>query len=281
MARKKSLSKIVQKANQRINTINLKAYNKELRRLERGVKRLEARGYEFSKLPFKPLTRPLPSSIERLQKISIKDLYKYAKYTTAEGKKISGEVRRKQERQESARKAAETRKRKKEYETQQQKFQSWTENRYGDVPTPDNEIPQSQESFEEEIRRKDEEAKRRLTEDEQYRQKFNEGKIVYDKILDMIYEVDIKHQRSAESLRRALDREFDAYGEDAVLMAMANAPADFIESCEKALTYKPEDERHLLAITRLHELITGTAVSIEEAQRIHDDVDSDSYENEI
>lgn len=276
-----------------------KAYSKEVTRIKRAIKRLEQRGYIFEKQPFKEATRPTKASITKLEKLTTAELYKKAKFTTPEGKKISGEERRKQERSESAKKSAETRRLKRTYEEQREKFKQWTQERYGEpitespltVTNTEPEEPElldtydyakaQQEQFEAEQRIKDEEAKRRLREEEEYRQKFSQGKIIYDQIMDMIYEIDIQFQRSADSLRHALEREFERYGEDKVLMSMAEVEPDFLETCRRALTYLPEDERHVKAITHLHELITGEALSIEEAQRIHDEVDSDSYENEI
>lgn len=280
-----------------------KAYSKEVTRIKRAIKRLEQRGYIFEKQPFKEATRPTKASITKLEKLTTAELYKKAKFTTPEGKKISGEERRKQERSESAKKGVETRQRKKAYEEQREKFKQWTQERYGEpisespytppltatnVEPDESElldvseyVKMEQKQFEAEQRIKDEEAKRRLREEEEYRQRFSQGKIIYDQIMDMIYEIDIQFQRSADSLRHALEREFERYGEDKVLMSMAEVEPDFLETCRRALTYLPEDERHVKAITHLHELITGEALSIEEAQRIHDEVDSDSYENEI
>ena len=93
----------------------------------------------------------------------------------------------------------------------------------------------------------------------------------------MINDIDIIHEASAQSLRRELEAQFDAYGEDAVLMSMANAPSEFIETAKDALRYKPDSEQHLKAITRLRELITGTVLTMEEAQEIHDRMEQDSY----
>lgn len=269
---KRSLTNILNKANERKNKINLREYNKELRRLQRAVKRIEKRGYTFGKLPFKELKQPKPASIERLQAIKTKDLYKYASYETEAGT-ISGTERRKQERKESARKALETRrqneaKRRREEsdkvsrETSEQKAQQ---------------IKDEQQQFEEEIRRRDEETKRRLNEEQEYRERFSQGKIIYQQIMDMIDDIDIMHEASAQSLRNRLEEEFDAYGEDAVLMAMANAPGEFVESAKDALRYKPDSEQHLKAITHLHQLITGTVITMEEAQEIHDRMEQDSY----
>lgn len=275
----KSVTKKVQQANERISKINLREYNKELRRLQRAVKRIEERGYTFGKLPFKELTRPLPSSIERLQAIKTKDLYQYAKYETESGT-ISGTERLKQERQESARKARETRLRneaKRQQEEADRVSRETLERQEANTEQTAQQIEYEQQQFEEEIRRRDEETKRRLKEEQEYRERFSQGKIIYEQIMDMIYDIDVTHQSSAESLRRELDAQMDAYGEDAVLMAMANAPSEFIESAQTALQYKPDTDQHSKAIMKLHELITGTVMTMEEAQEIHDRMEQDSY----
>lgn len=276
---KRSLTKILNKANERINKINLREYNKELRRLQRAVERIEERGYTFGKLPFKELKQPKPASIERLQAIKTKDLYQYASYQTEAGT-ISGTERRKQERQESARKARETRLRKESNRLQEEAdrvSRETLERQEANAELIAQQIEEEQQQFEEEIRRRDEETKRRLTEEQEFRERFSQGKIIYDQIMDMIYDIDITHEASAQSLRNQLEEEFDKYGEDAVLMAMANAPREFVESAQGALSYKPEDERHVMAIMNIHKLISGTVPTMEEAQEIHDRMEQDSY----
>lgn len=276
MPRRKKLSDIVNKANERINKLNLKEYNKELRRLKRAVSNIEKRGYTFPKLPFKELKQPKPASIERLQNIRTKDLYKYARYETETGY-IKGTERLQQERKERAQKAKETRARRKQEALQREELER--QQAKADLIAQQVEMEQAQ--FEREMRERDKEAKRKLREDEEFARKFSEGKIVYEQIMEMIYNVDVTHESAGQSLRRALQEEFDEYGEDAVLMSMANAPQEFIETCDSALTYNPPDERHTMAIMHLYELIKGTALTIEEAQRMQDTIDSDSYENEL
>lgn len=276
---KRSLTKTLNKANERINKINLREYNKELRRLQKAVNRIQERGYTFGKLPFKELTHPKPASIERLQAIKTKDLYQYAKYETEAGT-ISGTERRKQERQESARKARETRLQNESKRLQEEAdrvSRETLERQDENAELTEQQIEYDQQQFEEEIRRRDEETKRRLNEEQEYRERFSQGKIIYEQVMDMIDDIDIMHEASAQSLRRELEAQFDAYGEDAVLMSMANAPSEFIETAKDALRYKPDSEQHLKAITRLRELITGTVMTMEEAQEIHDRMEQDSY----
>ena len=251
----KSVAKKLQTANARINNKNLKEYNKELRRLQKAVERIKERGYEFQKLPFKELKQPKPASIERLQGIKTQDLYRYATYTTPEGT-ISGTERRKQERKEASAKAKATRERHKQLKSE---------------PKP--------ETFEDQIHQQDQINIQRLKEDQDFRKAFSQGKIIYNQIMDMIYDVDMTHQRSAESLRQQLEKEFELYGEDAVLQAMGNAPESIIEMAQKALTYKPEDEKHAKAISAIHQLISGEAMSMAEAMEMQEAIDNDSYED--
>ena len=269
---KKSLTEIVNTANKRINNINLREYNKELRRLKRAVARIEKRGYTFNKLPFKELKRPLPKSIERIKNIKAKDLYKYATYETPTGT-IKGTERRQQERKEAALKARETRERNKQRRLQEEAERVSRE-------TLEQQQKQQQQQFEEQIRKRDEEARKRLEQDKVYRDQFKQGKIIYEQLMDSIYNISIKHERSAEVLKRVLDNEMDLYGEDAVLMSLANAPSKTLEEITNAvLNYDPEDGRHQQAILDLEQLITGTIPTMERAKELQDIIDSDEYVN--
>lgn len=252
------------------------AYSKELSRIKRSIRRLEQRGYVFDKSPIKEVKRPTKASITKLQKISTKDLYKKATYKTPEGKTISGEERLKQERSERAKKSAETRRANREAELKFFEENIITENIQFEPSVRDQ-----KQTFEEQMRARDEEAKRKLRDDEEFRAKFSEGEIVYQQILDLIHTQSVFRPASAESLRRNLERDISEFGFNQTMEAMANAPRVFVESAQTALKYDPEDERHVMAITHIYELIKGTALTIEEAQRIHDIVDSESYENGI
>lgn len=96
-----------------------KLYNKERKRIQQFLNRASKRGYTFSEsaLPKKP-KQIKPESISRLKKITPTELYRKSVYTSPTGTKIQGTERRKQERSESAKRAAETRKRYYDYQRQ-------------------------------------------------------------------------------------------------------------------------------------------------------------------
>lgn len=93
-------------------------YYKERRRIQRAIKRIEARGYiaeyELPKEP-KKITR---ASIRRLKRIKPEDIYKKSvKLNQETGEIIPGLEARRAERKAAARKAAETRREQKRYKS--------------------------------------------------------------------------------------------------------------------------------------------------------------------
>ena len=89
-------------------------YKKQVKRLKQAIRRAEKRGYIVPDniIPKQP-KRITSKSIERLKKITAKDIYKKSEKLDFEtGELIPGEKARKLERSESAKKAARTRKEK-------------------------------------------------------------------------------------------------------------------------------------------------------------------------
>lgn len=89
-------------------------YSKQVKRLKQAVRRAENRGYIIPDniIPEKP-KRITRKSVERLKKITTDDIYKKSEKLDFEtGELIPGEIARKAERSEAAKKAAKTRKNK-------------------------------------------------------------------------------------------------------------------------------------------------------------------------
>lgn len=100
-------------------TENQKAYQKERRRLLQAVNRAKKQGYIFPEniIPSIP-KRVTKKSLERIQLLKPKDLYKKAQYLYEEtGEVVPAEQRKQEVKQEAIRKAKETRKRKKKIST--------------------------------------------------------------------------------------------------------------------------------------------------------------------
>ena len=91
----------------------VKAYRKAVSNYFRKARSMAKRGYVIDAVLPKEPKKITEASVRRIKKIS-SDLYKKSYYVTEEGEVISGEEGRKYERSRSAKKAAETRKRKKQ-----------------------------------------------------------------------------------------------------------------------------------------------------------------------
>lgn len=89
-----------------------KLYNKELKRINKFIKRAQARGFMFDRLAIVPQRpkRVTKSSVSKLQRIKPDFLYsKSTYYDPTSDTFITGTARREQERKTAARKASETR----------------------------------------------------------------------------------------------------------------------------------------------------------------------------
>lgn len=95
-----------------VSTI-VKAYRKAVSAFFRKGRSMARRGYVIDAVLPKEPKKITEASVRRIKKIS-SNLYKKSYYVTEEGEVISGEKGRKYERSRAARKAAETRKRKKQ-----------------------------------------------------------------------------------------------------------------------------------------------------------------------
>lgn len=91
----------------------VKAFRKAVSAFFRKARSMAKRGYVVDAVLPKEPKKITEASVRRIKKIS-SNLYKKSYYVTEEGEVISGEEGRKYERSRSARKAAETRKRKKQ-----------------------------------------------------------------------------------------------------------------------------------------------------------------------
>lgn len=91
----------------------VKAYRKAVSAFFRKGRSMARRGYVIDAVLPKEPKKITEASVRRIKKISA-NLYKKSYYVTEEGEVISGEEGRKYERSRSAKKAAETRKRKKQ-----------------------------------------------------------------------------------------------------------------------------------------------------------------------
>lgn len=252
-----------------------KAYNRERRRIQEFVRRSEKRGYRYAE-------NVTPKSISQLKRrgaktVSINRLHRLTEQlreitpstlleessalSSITGKIISGTERRKEERSEASKKAANTRKAKKHagYSI-------------------------SDEEWEKIRRKKDEENRKKLEQDRRYRELFAKANVVYNSIQSMILDVSRNFKRGAEALSSALSEEMSRYGSKNVMhsiaiMGEANQ-GELLKSAEIAIRYSPGDYRHDGAIRAIQELILGSLPTREQAIGLDSAIEADAYTND-
>jgi len=222
--------------------------------VQRQIRRMENRGYRFDDALKEKVSTANYQGLSKLQGRRYAKLYEQA---TAEidGEIVSGAAYRTFERQESARKAQDTRNK---------------------VKTEIEDLDAKQaRDFEEARQAQFEEARRAQDErDRQTAEEIEEGQIIYNRILSMISGFP---SNGALGLEKMLTREIRKYGADAVLRGLANAPESAISAAETIVyTISGTDTAGVIhqAYVQLYDIITGTKPSAEEAKQMGDVMDS-------
>ena len=222
----------------------------KLRKLvQQQVRRMERRGYRVDTSLKEKIKTGKYQTLKSIQKNKYKKLYESSS-SEIEGKIVSGEEKRSYERSESAKRSAVTRKLKREQ-------QDLYRRKY------DTDRDTEQEEWERK-RREQDRKERRLAE------LYNEGRIAYDNIYDLIGEYPTP---GSKMLSNTLRSEISKYGEEKVIQAMGTAPSTFIETAQMIIYYEEESSAIHSALVNFIEVITGVIVNGELAQDIGETMD--------
>lgn len=215
----------------------------KLRKLvQQQVRRMERRGYRVDTGLKEKIKTGKYQTLKSIQKNKYKKLYESSS-SEIDGKIVSGEKKRSYERSESARKAAATRRSRR---AQQVDYSGYDETEW------------------ERKRRERDRKERRLAE------LYDEGRIAYDNIYDLIGEYPTP---GSKMLSNALRSEISEYGEEKVIQAMGTAPSSFIETAQMIIYYEEESSGIHSALVSFIEVITGVIVNGELAQDIGETMD--------
>ena len=229
---------------------------KKLRKLvQQQVRRMEHRGYRVDTSLKEKIKTGKYQTLKSIQKNKYKKLYESSS-SEIEGKIVSGEQKRSYERSESARKAAATRRSRR---AQQVDYSGYDETEW----TEAGERSYRDEEWERKRRERDRK-ERRLAE------LYDEGRIAYDNIYDLIGEYPTP---GSKMLSNALRSEISKYGEEKVIQAMGTAPSSFIETAQMIIYYEEESSAIHTALVNFIEVITGVIVNGELAQDIGETMD--------
>ena len=233
----------------------------KLRKLvQQQVRRMERRGYRVDTSLKEKIKTGKYQTLKSIQKNKYKKLYESSS-SEIEGKIVSGEKKLSYERSESAKRSAVTRKLKREQsEHDKRVFQE----AYDRAERQRRERELAEEEEWERKRREQDRKERRLAE------LYNEGRIAYDNIYDLIGEYPTP---GSKMLSNALRSEISKYGEEKVIQAMGTAPSSFIETAQMIIYYEEESSAIHTALVNFIEVITGVIVNGELAQDIGETMD--------
>lgn len=233
----------------------------KLRKLvQQQVRRMERRGYRVDTSLKEKIKTGKYQTLKSIQKNKYKKLYESSS-SEIEGKIVSGEKKLSYERSESAKRAAETRKLKRE---QREHDKRVYQEAYDRAERQRREKELAEEEEWERKRREQDRKERRLAE------LYNEGRIAYDNIYDLIGEYPTP---GSKMLSNALRSEISKYGEEKVIQAMGTAPSTFIETAQLIIYYEEESSAIHSALVSFIEVITGVIVNGELAQDIGETMD--------
>lgn len=230
----------------------------KLRKLvQQQVRRMERRGYRVDTSLKEKIKTGKYQTLKSIQKNKYKKLYESSS-SEIEGKIVSGEEKRSYERSEAAKRAGETRKLKREQQDlDRRKYDT-------DRDTEQEDYSGYDEPEWERKRREQDRKERRLAE------LYNEGRIAYDNIYDLIGEYPTP---GSKMLSNALRSEISKYGEEKVIQAMGTAPSSFIETAQMIIYYEEESSAIHSALVNFIEVITGVIMNGELAQDIGETMD--------
>ena len=253
----------------------------KLRKLvQQQVRRMEQRGYRIDTSLKEKIKTGKYQTLKSIQKNKYKKLYESSS-SEIEGKIVSGEQKRSYERSESAKRSAVTRKLKREQREHDKRVykeaydRAERESGYDEAEwTEADERSYREWQRRQQEHEEDEEWKRKRRERDRKERRlaelYDEGRIAYDNIYDLIGEYPTP---GSKMLSNALRSEISKYGEEKVIQAMGTAPSTFIETAQMIIYYEEESSAIHSALVSFIEVITGVIVNGELAQDIGETMD--------
>ena len=238
--------------------------------VRRQITRMEQRGYFIPTEIKEKVQSAKYQTLKSFQRNKYSKLYSESTGLSDRGKIISGTEYRQQERKESARKAATTRRERKSARERQYHSQDYYD-----------ELEQRKQDYYDELERQrieqddidyEWEKQRREQDYLDYlnAEAYREGEIKYNEIIKLIDQYPTK---GAERLKEALKNEITNYGKNNVITAIGMAPDYYAEHARNIIYYEEDATAIHGAFLDFFELITGTIPTDTEAKELGDTLD--------
>ena len=222
---------------------------RERRAVRAAIRRAEKMGIRFSDKLKESISKANYSRLKSYHRYGFKRLYSEGTALSDTGEIISGTRKRVQLRIAAANRGAETR-------------------RARLLKTPVLEPPTTEEREAEAARQL---WQREAEKDPETKAKVDEGKIVYQSILDLID--SFSHLGAGQTgayVKEVLDKEINQFGFDKVMESIATMPAEFIEDAQKLIFYSHDDGNLSTAYYALVTLIETALPSHDQSREMEE-----------
>lgn len=241
----------------------------KLRKLvQQQVRRMEKRGYRIGSEIKEKIKTGKYQTLKSLQRNKYEKLYKQSS-SEIEGKIVGGEQKRTYERRESARRASETRRYRRQLREREQRpyreqyDDAWEDYDYGQT-YEESEDEDYYIEWKRERRRQDEQDRREAD-------LYSEGEIVYNQIKELIDKFPTDGSRYLSNVLRS---EISRFGESKVIEAIGTAPEFFIQNAQVVFYDSDSNADNIhTALRQIAELITGTIVNASDSKAMGETMD--------
>lgn len=232
---------------------------KERRAVRAAMRRAEKMGIRFSDKLKENISKANYSKLKSYHRYGFKRLYAEGTAISDSGEIISGLRKKNQLRIEAARKGAATR-------------------RTRMLVAPVLEPPTEAETQAEAARQQ---RQKQIEEDPQKKAAIQEGKIIYEHILEIIESFShLGAGRTGEYVKEVLDKEINQYGFDLVMESISQMPTEFVEDAQKLIFYSHDDSNLSSAYYALVTLIE-TAIPSQDESRFMEDLNFSNSNFEV
>lgn len=238
-------------------------YKQQRKRVEHLVQQLSERGYYNIENIVPPEPKKITrASVRRLKKITVQSIAKQAVYAGAEtfGEEVSGAKGLRLERARSAKKGQQTKAKNKQLAARLKE--------YNDIISKSVKSLRSEleADWESKRRTQDEQELSRHATDQSYREQFEEGTFLLDKVQQLIDNASKGQQHAAQQMQSILDNAIGTLGREQVARNIATADEDIISETQDTLQYKPASTGYANHIGTFKRILTHESPTAEEYQ---------------
>lgn len=238
-------------------------YKQQRKRVENLVQQMSERGYYNIENIVPPEPKKITrASVRKLKKITVESIAKHAVYGGAEtyGEEVSGLKGLRLERSRSAKKGQQTKAKNKQLAARLKEYNDIIDRSIKSLRS------ELESDWESKRRTQDEQELSRHSTDTAYREQFEEGTFLLDKVQQLINNASQGQQHAAQQMQSILGNAIETLGREQVARNIATSDEDIISEVQDTLLYKPASTGYANHIGTFKRILTHESPSAEEYQ---------------